>query len=134
MKIDEIKSSAELFLYKAKIDLKSAKYLWEGFRNDNLEIDMEIIIFHLQQCTEKLLKSLLSKERIRVSKIHDIQKLIVALEKNNIFFPSNIRRLESLSEFAIMGRYSIILDDIEDVESHFEILDNFIIFVKKAIK
>ena len=134
MKIDEIKSSAELFLYKAKIDLKSAKYLWEGFRNDNLEIDMEIIIFHLQQCTEKLLKSLLSKERIRVSKIHDIQKLIVALEKNNIFFPSNIRRLESLSEFAIMGRYSIILDDIEDVESHFEILDDFIIFVKKAIK
>ena len=68
MKIDEIKSSAELFLYKAKIDLKSAKYLWEGFRNDNLEIDMEIINFHLQQCTEKLLKSLLQKRESEYQK------------------------------------------------------------------
>ena len=51
MQKSDIKNSADLFLYKAIIDLNSAKYLLEGFNKDNVEIDIEknkiiLILFH----------------------------------------------------------------------------------------
>jgi len=45
MNKSDIKNSSELFLYKATIDLKSAKYLLDGFENDLIEIDIEKIYF-----------------------------------------------------------------------------------------
>lgn len=43
MKKSDIHNSADLFLYKAIIDLNSAKYLLNGFNEDNIEIDMDKI-------------------------------------------------------------------------------------------
>jgi HEPN domain-containing protein len=45
---------------KAKTDLKVSKNLLEDFNNGDDELDMETIMFHLQQSAEKLLKSLLA--------------------------------------------------------------------------
>ena len=57
MKINKnsIHNSAGMYLYKATVDLNSAKYLLVGFNEKNLEIDIEKINFELQQSAEKLL-------------------------------------------------------------------------------
>ena len=50
----------EVLFKKAKTDLKAAKILLEKFEEGDEELDLETVMFHLQQCAEKLLKSLLS--------------------------------------------------------------------------
>jgi len=40
--------------------------------SEDEEIDMEAIYFHLQQASEKYIKSLLSFNKIHFEKIHDI--------------------------------------------------------------
>lgn len=73
MNKSEIKNSADMFLYKAIVDLNSAKYLLEAFNDDKIDIDIEKIYFELQQSAEKLLKSILSKHAITFPKSHDIE-------------------------------------------------------------
>jgi len=43
--------------------------------SEDEEIDMEAIYFHLQQASEKYIKSLLSFNKIHFEKIHDIRTL-----------------------------------------------------------
>ena len=83
MKKNEIRNSIDMFFYKANIDLNSAKYLLEAFDNDIIDIDIEKIYFELQQCAEKLLKSLLSYYGIKLPKIHDIEELIFICKQND---------------------------------------------------
>ena len=116
MQKSDIKNSADLFLYKAIIDLNSAKYLLEGFNKDNVEIDIEKIYFELQQSAEKALKSLLSKHGIKFPKSHDIEQLIRICEEESIPLIENIEKLIELSDYAVEGRYSIISDDLNDSE------------------
>ena len=134
MKKDEIKNSADMFFYKGKIDLNTSKYLLSSFDNGEIEIDFEIIYFHLQQCAEKLLKSLLSKYKIRVLKIHDIEDLIELLENNNIQTIKDINILEKLTQYAVDGRYAILHDDLDDADKYIVILDELLEFVKNEIK
>ena len=42
----------EILFIKAKEDLVAAKYLLDGFNHHNLELNLDIIFFHLQQCAE----------------------------------------------------------------------------------
>jgi len=49
MNKDDIKNSADMFLYKAIVDLNSGKYLLEAFNADEIDIDIEKIYFELQQ-------------------------------------------------------------------------------------
>lgn len=116
MQKSDIKNSADLFLYKAIIDLNSAKYLLEGFNKDNVEIDIEKIYFKLQQSAEKALKSLLSKHGIKFPKSHDIEQLISMCEEAAIPLIQNIDKLIELSDYAVEGRYSIISNDLNDSE------------------
>ena len=90
MNKDNLHSSADMFLYKATVDLNSGTYLLEAF-NAN-KIDIEKIYFELQQSSEKLLKSILCKENIQFPKTHDIDTLV------------------ELSDYAVDGSYSIIYD------------------------
>ena len=116
MQKSDIKNSADLFLYKAIIDLNSAKYLLEGFNKDNVEIDIEKIYFELQQSAEKVLKSLLSRHGIKFPKSHDIEQLISMCEEAAIPLIQGIEKLIELSDYAVEGRYSIISDDLNDSE------------------
>ena len=122
----DIKNSADLFLYKAIIDLNSAKYLLEGFNKDNVEIDIEKIYFELQQSAEKALKSLLSKHGIKFPKSHDIEQLISVCEEAAIPLIQGIEKLIELSDYAVEGRYSIISDDLNDSEMFIGLIQKLI--------
>ncbi len=134
MKKDDIKNSADMFFYKAYIDLNTSKYLLKGFNNGEIEIDFELIYFHLQQCAEKLLKSLLSKYKIRVLKTHDIEDLIELLENHNINTIEDIHILEKLTQYAVEGRYAILHDNLEDTDKYIVILDKLLEFTKQKIQ
>jgi HEPN domain-containing protein len=123
MKKSDIKSSTDLFLYKAIIDLNSAKYLLNGFNEDNIEIDIDKIYFELQQSAEKVLKSILSKHSILFPKSHDLEQLIDLCTSNNIPLVENVDRLIELNDYAVEGRYSIICDNINDSDEFIKLIE-----------
>lgn len=131
MKKNDIKNSADMFLYKAIIDLNSAKYLLNGFNENNIEIDIDKIYFELQQSAEKTLKSILSKHSITFPKSHDIEQLINLCVNNNISLVDDVERLIELSDYAVEGRYSIIGDDINDSDDFIALIETLIEFSQK---
>ena len=126
MKKNNIKNSADMFFYKAIIDLNSGKYLLKAFNEDKIEIDIEKIYFELQQSAEKLLKSILSKNKISFPKSHDIEQLIELCEKNGILLVENIDSLIELNDYAVEGRYSIIHDDINEADIYITLVEKLI--------
>ncbi len=134
MKRDDIKSSEDLFLYKAIVDFNSGKFLLKNFDSADIEIEPEKIYFDFQQSVEKLLKSLLTKNKIPVKKTHDIEKLIISCNKNSIVLIENIERLIDLNEYAVEGRYDIICDDLNDASMYVELIEIFIKFTKQEIR
>ena len=126
MNKNNIQNSAELFLYKATVDLNSAKYLLSGYENENLDIDIEKIYFELQQSAEKLLKSMLCSYGVKFPKSHDIEQLIELCTENNITLEDDIEILIELSDYAVEGRYSIIHDDINESNKYIKILENIV--------
>ncbi len=129
----EIKNSSDMFLYKATIDLNTAKYLLDAYNKDEIDIDIEKIYFELQQCSEKCFKSLLSNRGIRIPKIHDLEELIELCIDNNMELIENVSSLIKLTDYAIDGRYSIIHDDIDDSEKYIKLLELFIISINKEM-
>jgi HEPN domain-containing protein len=126
MNKNNIKNSSEMFLYKATVDLNSAKYLLSGYENENLDIDIEKIYFELQQSAEKLLKSMLSSYGVKFPKSHDIEQLVELCTENNITLADDIEILIELSDYAVEGRYSIIHDDINESNKYIKILENIV--------
>ena len=126
MNKSDIKNSSDMFLYKAQIDLNSAKYLLKAFNEDKIDIDVEKIYFELQQSAEKILKSVLSKHKISFPKTHDIEQLIELCNMQNIELDLNIDELIELNEYAVEGRYSIIHDDINESGKYIEIIENLV--------
>jgi HEPN domain-containing protein len=72
---------------------------------------MEVIFFHLQQCSEKFIKSLLDFYQIKFPRTHDLQSLINLLETHNIEL-DGVEKLLPLSVYAVEGRYAILHIDI----------------------
>jgi HEPN domain-containing protein len=134
MKKDNIKNSTDMFFYKANIDLNTSKYLLKGFETGELEIDFELIFFHLQQSAEKFLKALLSYNKIRVYKTHDIEDLIELLDDNNITTIPHINLLERLTQYAVEGRYAIIHDDLDDTDKYIILLEDLSNYILEKIK
>ena len=126
MNKSEIKNSTDMFLYKAIVDLNSAKYLLEAFNEDKIDIDIEKIYFELQQSAEKLLKSILSKHAIIFPKSHDIEQLVDICRLNGIVLTDDIEMLIELSDYAVEGRYSIIHDDLNESEKYIEIIEKLL--------
>ena len=123
----------EILFLKAKEDLIASKYLLDGFQNHNLELNLEIIFFHLQQSSEKLIKSLLDFNKVKFPHTHDLGILIQFLTDNKISAIKNINKLLPLSDFAVEGRYAIILDDLEDVETYVILIDELLKFVDRNL-
>lgn len=123
----------EILLKKAKSDLKAAKNLYHDFQCGDDELDIETVMFHLQQSAEKLLKSLLAYNKLHFTKTHDIEQLINEVNKNNIKIIDDVSFLINLTEYAVEGRYSILHDDLEDVEKYINILDILVEFVKETV-
>ena len=135
MKKSEIKNSADMFLYKAIVNLNSAKYLMKAFSEDKIEIDIEKIYFELQQSAEKILKSILTKNTIAFPKTHDIEQLLDICKQHQITIvedSSMLEELVELSDYAVEGRYSIIHDDVNDSEKYCFIIEQIIKVVSHA--
>ena len=60
----------EILLQKAAVDLRSATILYNDFQNGNTVLDIEVILFHLQQAAEKCLKAVLSFHQINYQRVH----------------------------------------------------------------
>lgn len=123
----------QLFLRKAESDLSAAKLLFKAYTSSDNVLDIETIFFHLQQCAEKLIKSLLSFNNVHIVKSHDIELLITKAKENSIALPNNVNNLIVLTEYAVDGRYSVIHDDIMSVDEFIELLDDFVLFVTTLI-
>jgi HEPN domain-containing protein len=127
-----LKQYKVLFL-KAKEDLVASKYLLDGFNNHNLELNLEIVFFHFQQCAEKLIKTILDYNHIKFPHNHNIRELIKIANDSKITI-NNIDELSQLTQYAVEGRYAIIHDDLDDAEKYIGILNELLVFVQKEVK
>jgi len=134
MKKNDIKNSSDMFLYKAIIDFNSGKYLLKSFENDEVDIDIEKIYFDFQQSSEKLLKSLLTYNKVDIEKTHDIYKLLKLCKLHNIILEENIEILSDLTEYAVEGRYGIICDDLNDTQTYIQAISTLIDFTHTQLK
>lgn len=113
----------EILFIKAKEDFVAAQYLLDGFNHHNLELNLEIIFFHFQQCAEKLIKTVLDIHQIKFPHTHDLDNLMTLLEENDIFLFENLHELLPLTDFAVEGRYTIIHDDLSDSDKYVVLLN-----------
>ena len=131
--MDKFLNQYEILFRKANSDFKAAKILFENFSDNDEEPDADVIYFHLQQCAEKLLKSLLDYNNIKFPKIHDLRELISLFNDNKISCIDDIEILIKLNYYAVEGRYVIINDDLIDIDIYFQILEKLIHFVKDIV-
>ena len=124
----------EILSNKAVVDLNVAIITLESYEKGDIELDLEVVFFHLQQCSEKLIKSLLDLNKIKFPHTHDLENLINLLEENNIQSIENINDLIPLSEYAVDGRYAVLHDDMEDTNTYINILKDFIKIIKNKIE
>ncbi len=94
---------AELLLAKSKDD----ETLLEEIIS-NKKVRDEIIGFHAQQASEKLLKALLMAKNIPYRRTHDLRELIDLIRDNDIEFPESLMEIRTLSPFAVEFRYDYI--------------------------
>jgi len=123
----------EVLFKKSKSDFKAGKNLLEDFENGDDELDITTIAFHFQQSSEKLLKALLAYNKIHFTKTHNIKELILENKNNNIDIITDIERLIPLTYFAVEGRYAVIQDDIQDIDTYIDILEKLTLHVEKII-
>lgn len=123
----------EILYKKAKTDWKVAKNILEDFENGDTELDLEVVMFHLQQSAEKLIKALLAYNQLHFTKTHSISYLLDAIAENEIAIINDVEKLIPLTEFAVEGRYAILHDDIEDVDSYIAMVNELLEFVEKEI-
>jgi HEPN domain-containing protein len=128
MKREEIKNSAQSYYYFAVQDLAAARILLASN-----EIDIQLIMFHLQQCIEKLLKAMLSNRRVEISRTHDIERLITLCRENGENLPDYVEELIDLSLFAVEGRYALIHDDVCDAGKFLRAAENFRDFTERLL-
>jgi HEPN domain-containing protein len=123
----------EILFKKARVDLHSAKILLELFGNGDKELELEIVYFHMQQCAEKFIKTLLDFNKVKFPHTHDLEDLIYLLQTNKIDSIDKIESLIPLSEYAVEGRYAVIHDDLDDTDAYLKLLNELLVFVKKEV-
>ncbi|MFA6403640.1 MAG: HEPN domain-containing protein [Salinivirgaceae bacterium] len=120
-----------LVLYKKGVaDFNAAKILFEQFNQGNRELDIDIILFHLQQSAEKLIKAILSKQKVNFPKIHDLEQLYYLLQSTGIEVSVDIELIIQLNDYAVEGRYAIIHDEVLKTEEYFKTISILTEFTK----
>jgi HEPN domain-containing protein len=112
----------EILLKKARVDFHAAENLYHDISSGDVELDYEVVLFHLHQSAEKYLKSLLAFNSIDYPKVHDLELLARLCEENNVASELDIEILIELSDFAVEGRYSFIYEDVDNIEQYFAVL------------
>ncbi|MFO7935969.1 MAG: HEPN domain-containing protein [Bacteroidales bacterium] len=116
----------EVLHTKAKVDLKAAKNLYADFKSGEEDLDLDVVLFHLHQCAEKIIKSLLSYHDIDYPKVHDLELLYNLLQGNKIKSDLDLDLLIELSDYAVEGRYAFIKEDVKDIGDYMNMLEKVI--------
>ena len=125
----------EILLRKAVVDLNSSKVILLSFEEGKIELDLEVIFFHLQQSVEKLIKAILDFNKIKFPHTHDLKNLIDILDDNNLnFIKEDTDSILLLSQYAVEGRYAVVHDDLEDTDKYIKVLDKLLEFVRNKVK
>ena len=114
------KKNYQILIGKANTDLKSAEIL---YKSKDTEIDVEVILFHLQQAVEKYIKSILSYMNIHFSKTHDLLQLLDSINIDLELSNFEIDLISELNEYAVNGRYNYISEIIENLTDYFVIAE-----------
>ena len=123
----------QILFNKAKADLEAANVLYKKLMEGDSNLDQEIICFHLQQCAEKLLKAVLSKNEIYFPKIHDLETLLDLLDDNRLDLNTNQDILIELNDFAVEGRYAVMQEELENIKEIFVTVTDLFMEVQKII-
>jgi HEPN domain-containing protein len=103
---------AERLLRKADQD----KTAFDKLRNDP-EIAVNILGFHAQQATEKMLKAALASNEIDFPFSHRLTDLFDLLKENGVVCPESLEELRFLTPFAVAFRYELYEDEEEPFDS-----------------
>jgi hypothetical protein len=80
---------------------------------DDPEISDEVVGFHAQQASEKLLKALLTNVDVEAERTHNLARLIRAVENAGFALPGQLKRLDALTPVAVELRYGIFPSDMQ---------------------
>lgn len=118
----------QIFLIKAKQDLSLVR---EVLHSD--AVAPEILLFHLQQAVEKLIKGLLTFHGIQFPQTHDLEDLIELAEDNRVELPPLMEDLSELTPYAVEARYAILHDDLHDISELLNKVEQFRDFAEKEM-
>lgn len=121
----------EILLKKARTDIASAEALFLAMNKD---IDNEVVLFHLQQATEKLLKAYLAYSGEHFPKTHDTELLFDKMSCIQQDIAIKYSFLSELDNYAVEGRYGDIGEAVDDVSHYLSSLKDFEDAIKTLIK
>lgn len=108
----------QILLRKAKADLNAATILYreKGISN-------EVVMFHLEQAVEKLIKAVLDKNNINYAEIENLFELIKLSQERFNFDNEQLNLLEELNEYRF-EEYSenFGINDVDDVNKYFDFI------------
>ncbi len=121
----------ELWLLKARQDLKAAKQLAHN-KEDDLT---DIAVYHAQQTAEKALKAFLVAHKKSILKTHDVEKLLSLCIQIDSQFDQLLDEAFTLTPYGTKFRYpdDIIFPDKEDVIEAIDYAEKILTMVKKII-
>jgi HEPN domain-containing protein len=89
--------------------------------------------FHSQQCAEKYLKALLVAKGLKVAKTHDLLLLSKQCEKAGILVAMEPKKLNDLSDYAVLTRYPGDIPTLEEARDALEIAKAVRRFARKLL-
>ena len=102
---------AEKILTKADQDL----VVVSKWKSDS-DIAQEIIGFHAQQSSEKILKAVLAYNEIEYPFTHRLSDLIDLVKDHGLSFPASLEEIRNLTPFAVEFRYEVYDEDDESTD------------------
>ena len=115
----------QILLRKAKADLNAATILYRGNG-----MSKEVVMFHLEQAVEKLIKAVLDKNNINYAEIENLFELIKLSQERFDFENEQLNLLGELNEYRF-EEYSenFGINDVDDINEYF----NFVNEVEKKV-
>jgi HEPN domain-containing protein len=115
----------QILLRKAKADLNAATIL---YRENG--ISKEVVMFHLEQAVEKLIRAVLDKNNINYAEIENLFELIKLSQERFDFDNEQLNLLGELNEYRF-EEYSenFGINDVDDINEYF----NFVNEVEKKV-
>lgn len=94
------------------------------------EIRENILLFHLQQAVEKLVKALLSWQNVIFPRTHDIEELLELCMREGIRLPEYVEEFSELTPYAVEFRYTLVDEEPPNAEHFLRLTESFLQFVR----